>query len=138
MPTREWSCIPRPKVTGSLNIQECTYLMSLIYLLYISHLFQNTIFYFITFDIPYIVYVDQRVIFFISVPDTRWLLVHSMLWVGTPILGHGREVPWWWTSFWGFSIWLGPYFIPQHDPIDPLFLQNWFASITFSSRDTRI
>ncbi len=30
---------------------------------------------------------------------------------GTFILGHGREVPRWWPPFWGFSIWLGPYFI---------------------------
>ncbi len=33
----------------------------------------------------------------------------------------------------------GPYFIPQYNPIDLLFLQiNQFVSITFSSRDTRI
>ncbi len=35
------------------------------------------------------------------------------------------------------SEWVRPYFMPQHDPIDPLFLQkNQFVSITFSSRDT--
>ncbi len=28
------------------------------------------------------------------------------------------------TPFWGFSIRLGPYFIPQHNSIDPLFLQK--------------
>ncbi len=26
--------------------------------------------------------------------------------------------------FWGFSIRLGPYFIPQNNPIDPIFLQK--------------
>ncbi len=58
--------------------------------------------------------------------------------VGTPILGHGREVPQWWPPFWGFSIRLGPYFIPQHNLIDPSFCRkNRFVSITFSSRDTR-
>ncbi len=41
---------------------------------------------------------------------------------GTPILRHGREVPWWWPPFLGFPIWLGPYFIPQHNPIDPFFV----------------
>ncbi len=45
--------------------------------------------------------------------------------VGTPIPGHGREVPRWWPLFWGFSIRLGPYFIPQHNPIDPIF--HWFS-----------
>ncbi len=44
--------------------------------------------------------------------------------VGTPILGHGWEVLRWWPPFLGFSIWLGPYFIPRHNPIDPLFLQE--------------
>ncbi len=44
--------------------------------------------------------------------------------VGTPILGHGREVLWWWPPIVLFSIWLGPYFIPQHNPIDPFFLQK--------------
>ncbi len=43
---------------------------------------------------------------------------------GTPILGHGMDVPRWWPLFWGFSIRFGPYFIPQHNPIDPLFLQK--------------
>ncbi len=59
--------------------------------------------------------------------------------VGTPILGYGRELSLWWSQFVGFSIWLGPCFIQQHNPIDPLFLQtkNRFISITFSSRDTR-
>ncbi len=28
------------------------------------------------------------------------------------------------TPFFKFSIRLGPYFIPQHNPIDPLFLQK--------------
>ncbi len=32
--------------------------------------------------------------------------------MGTPLLGHGREVPRWWPQFGGFSIRLGPYFIP--------------------------
>ncbi len=43
------------------------------------------------------------------------------------------------TPFLGFSIRLAPYFIPQHNPIDPLFLKkiNLFVSITFRSRDTR-
>ncbi len=43
---------------------------------------------------------------------------------GTPILVHGREVPRWWPPFWGFSIRFGPYFIRQHNLIDPLFLQK--------------
>ncbi len=43
---------------------------------------------------------------------------------GTPILGHGREVPRWWPHFWGFSIWLSPCFRTQHHPIDPFFLQK--------------
>ncbi len=42
----------------------------------------------------------------------------------TPIFGHGREVPQWWPQFLGFSIRLGPYFISQHNLIDPLFLQK--------------
>ncbi len=52
--------------------------------------------------------------------------------VGTTILGHGRAVQQWWPPFWGFLIQLGPYnFIPQHNPIDLLFLQkNRFVSIT--------
>ncbi len=55
--------------------------------------------------------------------------LYFWLWVpqrsgGTSILGHGREVPWWWHPFWRFIIRLGPYFIPQHDPIDLLFLQK--------------
>ncbi len=37
----------------------------------------------------------------------------------------------------GFSIRLGPYFIPQHNPNDLLCRKNQFVSITFSSRDTR-
>ncbi len=41
-----------------------------------------------------------------------------------PILGHGREVLRWWPPFFGFTFRLGPYFIPQHNPIDPLFLQK--------------
>ncbi len=41
---------------------------------------------------------------------------------GTPILGHGREVPWWWPPFGGFSIRLGHYFIPQYNPIDSQFV----------------
>ncbi len=49
--------------------------------------------------------------------------------VGTSILGDGRDVLQWWPPFWGFSIRLGPYFMPHHDLIDPLFLQkNWFIS----------
>ncbi len=44
--------------------------------------------------------------------------------VGTSIIGHGREVTWWWPPFWAFSIQLGPYFIPHHNPIDPLFLEK--------------
>ncbi len=43
---------------------------------------------------------------------------------GTHILGHGREVPLWWPAFLRFSIRLGLYFIPPHNPIDPLFLQE--------------
>ncbi len=54
---------------------------------------------------------------------------------GTPILGHGREISWWWPTFWRFSIWLG----------QSLFYtfswsccrkKNQFVSISFSSRDT--
>ncbi len=52
------------------------------------------------------------------------------LWVGTPILRHGREVSRWWPPFWGFTIRLGPYFIPQHNPIDPLFLQKISLSLS--------
>ncbi len=44
---------------------------------------------------------------------------------GTPILGHGRELPWWWPPFFKFSIWLGSYVIPHNDLIDPLFLQKY-------------
>ncbi len=43
---------------------------------------------------------------------------------GTPIFGHGGEVPQWSPPFWRFSIRMGPYFIRQHNPIDPLFLQK--------------
>ncbi len=54
---------------------------------------------------------------------------------GSPIVGHGREVPRWWPAFLRFSIQLGLYFIPQHNPIDPFFCRKkWFVSITFSSR----
>ncbi len=49
---------------------------------------------------------------------------------GTPILRHGREVPRWWPPFLGFSIRLGPYFIPHHNPIDPLFLQKKSAPLS--------
>ncbi len=50
-----------------------------------------------------------------------------------PNLGMVGDVPRWWPPFWGFSIWLGPYFIPQHNPTDPLCLQKiQFVSITFS------
>ncbi len=35
---------------------------------------------------------------------------------GTPILGHGREVLLWWPPFLGYSIRLGPYFIPHFSP----------------------
>ncbi len=42
----------------------------------------------------------------------------------TPIFGHGRDVPRWCPPFLGLSIWLSPNFIPQHSPIDPLFLQK--------------
>ncbi len=34
----------------------------------------------------------------------------------TSILKHSGAVPRWWPSCLGFSIWLGPYFIPQHNP----------------------
>ncbi len=44
--------------------------------------------------------------------------------VGTAIFGHGRKVPWWWPPFLGFSIQVGPYFIPQHNPIDSHFQQK--------------
>ncbi len=44
--------------------------------------------------------------------------------MGDPILEHGREVLPWWPPCWGFSIRLGPYCIPQHNPIGPLFLQK--------------
>ncbi len=55
----------------------------------------------------------------------NWEVIHPCIpWVGTPILGHGWEVPWGWPLFWGFLIRLGPYFIPQHNLIDPLFLQE--------------
>ncbi len=37
---------------------------------------------------------------------------------GTPILGHGKEVPRWWPLFLRLLIWLGLYFIPHHDLID--------------------
>ncbi len=40
-----------------------------------------------------------------------------------------REVPWWWPPFWGCSIQLGPYFIPQHTLIDYLFLQKKFVCL---------
>ncbi len=43
---------------------------------------------------------------------------------GTPILGHGREVLQRWPPFFRFTIWLGPYFMPHHHLIDPLFLQK--------------
>ncbi len=61
--------------------------------------------------------------------------------VGTPILGHGREVPRWWCPFWGFSIQLGPYFIPHHGPMDPPLFPlsvetNQFVSILFRSKDS--
>ncbi len=45
-------------------------------------------------------------------------------WVGTPILGHGSEVPRDDPRFFKFAIRLGPYFIPLHNLIDPLFLQK--------------
>ncbi len=78
-------------------------------------------------------------------PESTWAMVsqspqrsHDGRGGGTHILGHGREVPRWWPPFLRFSIRLGLYFIPHHNPIDPLFLQkNRFVSITFSSRDTR-
>ncbi len=44
--------------------------------------------------------------------------------LGTPILRHGREVLRWWPPFFKFSIRLGTYVIPQHIPIDSLFLQK--------------
>ncbi len=41
------------------------------------------------------------------------------------------------TPVFEFSIKLGPYFMPEHDLIDPLFLlKKNFVTITFSSRDT--
>ncbi len=43
---------------------------------------------------------------------------------GTHILGYDREVPWWWSLFLKFSLWFGPYFVPHHDLINPLFLQK--------------
>ncbi len=51
-------------------------------------------------------------------------LDHRAQWlgVGTPICGQGREVPRWWPPFWGFSIGLDPYCIPEHNPIDLFFL----------------
>ncbi len=62
-----------------------------------------------------------------------WLLSGE----GTPILGHGKEVPQLWPPFLRLLIWLDPYFMPQHYPIDASFCRKkWFVSITFSSRDT--
>ncbi len=56
----------------------------------------------------------------------KWWEVSMHLWnpprEDTPILGHGREVQWWWPPFLRFSIWMGPYFMPHHDPIDSCFL----------------
>ncbi len=61
---------------------------------------------------------------------------------GTPILGHGREVPQWWTPFWGGggkgvqSDWI-PILYLNTIQLTPFFCRkNWFVSITFSSRDT--
>ncbi len=60
--------------------------------------------------------------------------------MGTPILGHGREVPRWWPPFWGFSIQLGPQAILYLNTIrlTPSFWRkNRVVSIMFSSRYTR-
>ncbi len=70
------------------------------------------------FSLPLVLHCHQSEI---------WIVPRSYRWgpaVGTHILEHGREVLWWWPPFGGFSIQLGPYFIPQHVPIDPLFLQK--------------
>ncbi len=56
-------------------------------------------------------------------PLANWYTPHP-LGEGTLYLGHGREALQWWPPLLGFSIWLGPYFIHQHDLIDPLFLQK--------------
>ncbi len=68
-----------------------------------------------------------------SIPQARAWVVG----VGTPILGHGREVLQWWPPFSGFSIWLGPYFIPQHQSYWlPLSVEKiGLSEITFTSRD---
>ncbi len=42
----------------------------------------------------------------------------------TPRGEGGYTHTWAWPPFLGFSIWFGPYFIPQYNPIDPLFLQK--------------
>ncbi len=42
--------------------------------------------------------------------------------VGTPILWHGMEVPQWWPPFFFFFNLIGSLFIPQHDPINSIFL----------------
>ncbi len=50
---------------------------------------------------------------------------------GNPILGHGREALRWWPPFCGFSVWLGPYFIAQHNPINlPLFAEKIGLSLS--------
>ncbi len=41
-----------------------------------------------------------------------------------PTCRHGREIRWWWPTFVRFMIGLGPYFMPHHDLIDPIFLQK--------------
>ncbi len=57
---------------------------------------------------------------------------------GTPILGHGREVPRRWPPFLLFSIRLGPYFMPQHNLIDrPLYAEKICLSLSHLVPDTR-
>ncbi len=70
-------------------------------------------------------YSVSCVVVYMALPELEASQLFKYMYIpreGTPILGYGREVLWWWRPFWGFTMRLGPYFEPQHNPIGPLFL----------------
>ncbi len=52
------------------------------------------------------------------------MAVSLVLLLVSGIVPLGWVLPYFGPLFYGFSIRLGPYFIPQHNPIDSLFLQE--------------